>query len=53
MATVLSTTEAELIGFQSQLCRVSHQSVTRRRPPPPSPLFPPAPLPSFLRRSEA
>lgn len=27
MATVLSTTETELIGFQSQLCRVSYQSV--------------------------
>lgn len=26
MATVLSTTEDELIGFQSQLCRVSRQS---------------------------
>ncbi|KYQ59024.1 hypothetical protein ALC60_01960 [Trachymyrmex zeteki] len=25
MATALSTTGAELIGFQSQLCRVSHQ----------------------------
>ena len=36
MATVLSTTEAELIGFQSQLCRVSHQSAptTLCIPPP-------------------
>jgi len=25
MATALSTTGAELIGFQNQLCRVSHQ----------------------------
>lgn len=30
MATVLSTTGAELIGFQSQLCRVSHQPAPSR-----------------------
>ncbi|KYM99886.1 hypothetical protein ALC62_09507 [Cyphomyrmex costatus] len=46
MATVLSTTGAELIGFQSQLCRVSHQPtpfrtatlLTPRNTPPARPL---------------
>lgn len=41
MATVLSTTEAELIGFQSQLCRVSHQSAPRAPLALPSITFPP------------
>lgn len=61
MATVLSTTEAELIGFQSQLCRVSHQSAPRCVSPSPYPLVlfllyrspPPLPissLPSFKTR---
>lgn len=43
MATVLSTTETELIGFQSQLCRVSYQSVPR--PPTPSSISPLQPPP--------
>lgn len=43
MATVLSTTETELIGFQSQLCRVSYQSVPR--PPTPSSISPLRPPP--------
>lgn len=39
MATALSTTGAELIGFQSQLCRVSH----RPHSAPPPFLYPPPP----------
>lgn len=34
MATALSTTGAELIGFQSQLCRVSHQPTSPSAPSP-------------------
>lgn len=48
MATVLSTTEAELIGFQDQLCRVSYQSA---RAPLTLPYTPYLPLPPTLAAS--